>query len=404
MKIRSLPYLIWLISALFYMYEFIHRISISIIIEELVKEFSFNSYDISNISAVYFFSYAMFQIPAGIIVDRFGINIVYKSAMLVALGCFIFSQSHNIISIKIARIIIGIGSAFSFISCLKIIILYFKNKKHISILIGITNCLGITGALIGGAPFAKLVDILGWRDSIFFLFIVSFFFGVILFFVTTDVNMKNTKINLNFYKNSLLVLIKSKQNWFIAIFGSLMISPIIVLSELWGTQFLLVKYDFNKEFGSFLSSLTFLGIGIGGIVNGYISYLLKTERPVLLYGNLGSFICVLLIIYLNFSIPILIILHFLFGFFTSSMLLCFTLAIKKSPKHLHGTVIGFLNTIIMTGSVFFQPLTGYLLNNNLQEYHFKKVFIILPICLIISFIIQYFIEETNDIKYDKSSC
>ena len=166
----------------------------------------------------------------------------------------------------------------------------------------------------------------------------------------------------------------------------------------------MVKYDFNKEFGSFLSSLTFLGIGIGGIVNGYISYLLKTERPVLLYGNLGSFICVLLIIYLNFSIPILIILHFLFGFFTSSMLLCFTLAIKKSPKHLHGTVIGFLNTIIMTGSVFFQPLTGYLLNNNLQEYHFKKVFIILPICLIISFIIQYFIEETNDIKYDKSSC
>ena len=62
---------------------------------------------------------------------------------------------------------------------------------------------------------------------------------------------------------------------------------------------------------------------------------------------------------------------------------------------MHGTIVGFLNTIIMIGSVLFQPITGYLLNNNFKELNFQYVFVILPICLIISFIIQYFIKENK---------
>lgn len=403
MKIRILPYTVWFISALFYMYEFIHRISISVMTKELIEEFSSNSYDIGNISAFYFFSYAIFQIPAGLIIDKFGVKTIYKAAILVGLGCFLFSQSLDIFHIKVARVIIGVGSAFSFITCLKIILSHFKNKNNITVLIGATNFLGVIGALIGGAPLANLINNLGWRYSMVFLSIISFFFAILLYFSTYNLESKKQKVDFTFYKNSLIALIKSKQIWLISIFGSLMLSPIIILSELWGTQYLMIKYNLNKEIGAFLSSLTFLGVGIGGIFNGYFAYRIKKNKPILLFGNIGSFFCVLSIIYVNFSIPILILLHFLFGFFSSAMLLCFSISIKHFSNGLHGTIIGFLNTVITIGSVFFQPLTGYLLNNNFQELHFKYVFVILPICLIISFVIQYFIEEDNNLYYDKSS-
>ena len=395
MKIKKLAYAVWFISALFYMYEFIHRISISVMTDELIKEFSFNSYEISNISAVYFFAYAISQIPAGLIIDRFGIKVIYKAALVVGLGCFIFSQSYNILYIKIARIIIGVGSAFSFIACLKIILLYFKDKNQINILIGFTNFLGIIGALIGGAPFANLIGNLGWRKSMLLLSIISVLFSIVLYFITYNEKEKNIYINFSFYKHNLIMLLKSKQIWLISIFGSLMLSPIIILSELWGTQYLMIKYNFNKEVGAFLSSLTFLGIGIGGVLNGYFAYRINKNKPILLIGNLGSLFCVFSIIYIHFSFNTLVFLHFLFGFFSSSMLLCFSIPIKKFANCMHGTIVGFLNTIIMIGSVLFQPITGYLLNNNFKELNFQYVFVILPICLIISFIIQYFIKENK---------
>ena len=195
--------------------------------------------------------------------------------------------------------------------------------------------------------------------------------------------------------------LKSKQIWLLAIFGSLMLSPIIILSELWGTQYLILKYKFNKDVGAFLSSLTFIGIGIGGIVNGYLSSKIKRNKPILFFGNIGSLFCVLLIIYFHHSIFILMLLHIAFGFFSSSMLLCFSIPCKSLSKHMHGSIIGFLNTVIITGSVLFQPLSGYLLSNDyffgneLNEIKFQTVFIILPICLIASFIIQYFIKEKS---------
>ena len=106
---------------------------------------------------------------------------------------------------------------------------------------------------------------------------------------------------------------------------------------------------------------------------------------------------------MKYSISFLMILNILLGFFSSSMLLCFSLALTNYKNNIHGIVIGFLNTIITLCSIIFQPITGYFLNKiymlnyktNLNENNFQFVFFILPICLIISLTIQYFIKENK---------
>ncbi len=62
----------WCIAALFYAYEFIHRVVPSILTEELRQAFHVNEHQLGIIGAMYFYAYAAFQLPAGILIDKYG--------------------------------------------------------------------------------------------------------------------------------------------------------------------------------------------------------------------------------------------------------------------------------------------------------------------------------------------
>ena len=113
--------MIWFIAALFYSFEFLLRISVSLMVPDLMQSFAVGATVIGNISAIYYLSYQVMQIPAGMLLDRFGIKRLLSIAtLIVAIGCFLFSTSSTIWLIMLSRLLIGLGSAFAFLACLKI--------------------------------------------------------------------------------------------------------------------------------------------------------------------------------------------------------------------------------------------------------------------------------------------
>ena len=89
-----LPWIIWVIAASYFLFDYVQQMAPGIMGPELIEHFSANDAVLGTLSAFYFYSYAVMQIPVGIITDHFGPHRPLVIAVLVATGgSILFSMS-----------------------------------------------------------------------------------------------------------------------------------------------------------------------------------------------------------------------------------------------------------------------------------------------------------------------
>lgn len=390
------PWIIWFTAGIFYLFEFIHRVALSGMIPELIKTFQVSYSQLGTLSAYYFYAYAIAQIPIGLLIDHYGTRLQLTFAcLLVTLGSFLFAATSNIYVADLCRLVIGLGSAFAFVGCLKLGANWFPAHKF-AFVVGLTNLLGVTGAMIGGKPVAAIVDIYGWRTILFASGFIGCAITVLLLYVIRDSD-KHTDIQLdNSYSlfASVFEAAKIKQIWLVAIFGGLLVAPIMTYAELWGVSSIVKNYQIDKSSAAQLTTLTFAGIGIGGPVIGWLSGILRLRKYPMLMGTSGALCTFSLMVYApNMPLKSLYILHILFGFFTSSMLLCFSINSEITEPKIKATTIALTNTVIMAMGALFQTMSGKLLDISNNNYYL--CFAPLILCYIIALLLLFLIKETN---------
>ena len=87
----------WFLAAFFFFYAWILRISPSVMVGDLMREFEVGGAVLGNLSAFYFYAYAILQMPAGVAHDRWGPRkVLAVSALVTGLGCLVFAEATNI--------------------------------------------------------------------------------------------------------------------------------------------------------------------------------------------------------------------------------------------------------------------------------------------------------------------
>ncbi|MFN7097029.1 MAG: MFS transporter [Gammaproteobacteria bacterium] len=373
-KANTLTYawLVWLVASLFYAIEYLQRVSITVMALPLMQTFSINASTLSFISSLYFYSYAAAQIPVGLLLDKYGTRkLLSVACAVISIGSLLFAVSKMLWILSVARILIGFGSAFAFIGVLKLASSWFPDKRY-PLMVGLTNSLGVAGAIFGQAPLAKLVEATGWQHSMIILSIIGFIISILIWLTILDgpVSLVNQPIKKPLsilprpVKNTLKMIVSEPQTWVTAIYAGLMVVPIIAFGELWAVPFLAKQYHLTTVMAANINAAIFIGIGIGGPVNGWLSSHFNQQRTVMLLGNLGALICLLTILYVNVPfIALLFVRLFAFGFLTSSMLFAFTINNQGFPHEYNGTVAAFTNIIIVVLGAVFQDLLGLLLDH-----------------------------------------
>src|SRR5215475_11576328 len=108
-----LSWSVWVLSALFVVLNYVQQVVPDIIAADLVGAFKATDATLGNIAALYFYAYAILQIPVGLIVDRYGTRWPLIVAVVVAgLGALAFSRAGNSMDAEIARLVMGASSAF----------------------------------------------------------------------------------------------------------------------------------------------------------------------------------------------------------------------------------------------------------------------------------------------------
>ncbi|OGT23029.1 MAG: hypothetical protein A3C55_03055 [Gammaproteobacteria bacterium RIFCSPHIGHO2_02_FULL_42_13] len=405
-----LPSIIWSLSAIFYFYEFLLQVSPGVMVPELMHDFSINALAFSNLVAIYFYAYASMQIPVGILLDRFGSRRTLTMATAIcAIGSLSFSLAQSWWLIEASRFFIGLGSAFAVVGCMNIAAHWFP-PKHFALIIGLTVTVGMLGAITGEAPLALFIHSFGWRHAFLILAAFALVLSILMLFIIRDhpphhhYSVKNT-IQAPLLQG-LKTVLSSSQSWVGALYGGLMYAPTPLFGGLWGVTYLINAYNISRHLAAFMTSFIFIGWAVGCPTFGFLSDLLKRRKSPMLIGTLGTLLSISIILYIpHLTLIELFIFLFLFGFFSSALVLIFSTIRELHPSRYSATSLSFVNTVNMIGAAIIPPITGLILEHywigtakhgarvySAHAYHMALS--ILPLLILIALWIVPYIHET----------
>lgn len=414
------------LGAIYYSYEYLLRISPSVMETSLREHFHLSSTSFGVLSAFYYYAYVPMQIPVGVLLDRYGPRLLLTLACLICVvGTFIFAGTEVFWIAALGRFLVGFGSAFAFVGVLKLATIWLPEDK-LAMVAGMAAALGTIGAMIGDNLLGKLVLEAGWRSTVNITAFSGIILSVILWYGIRDNKSNQTHVgtitNLKKSMVDLGIIIRNRQMWINGFFGCLVYLPTTVFAELWGIPYLKNAHGLTQEAADFANSILFLGFTIGAPLMGYISDKLKRRKLPMLFGATGAAVIMMVILYVpGLTVQSISVLMFILGLLYSAQCIVFAVGRELSPNEAAGTAMAMTNMVVMLGAMFLQPLVGRLLDLSIS-LHAKAIDVvdlpidqiqrlstpddyqfalsIIPIGIIIAAILTFFLKETYAHTYE----
>ena len=364
------PLVIWGVLVLFFIYQFIARSAFpTVLTEEYMKYFCLDAKGVGALVSCYYIVYTFFQIPVGIIIDRFNLRLIATlSVITCSTGVLIFVSTQSVLIASIGQMLVGLGSAFSFLMILKASIDLFPPEKR-AVMMTLATSVGCLGPVVFGPLVAIIVRSFDWISVITaYAFVGYLLAGFIWYIIDEDSGShKNTADNS---KNmgiiqSLKIIISSPQAWILAIFALMQYSPLSALADLWGTSYIKKLYDADTAVSSLANNMIYLGMIVGGPLFSYFAVYIDSYKKTMILSSIACAAVFAAILFSGnyFSLYGMFALFFLTGFFSSATL-HFTLAAVLLPREVGGALSGFINTGSMLSGVILMPLIGYLIDSS----------------------------------------
>ena len=121
--------------------SYMDRGNISIAAVPLMREFGFSPAQLGLLMSMFFWTYAAFQIPAGHLIDRYGIRRIYAAAFLLwCLATAGMGLARNFSELAILRLLLGLGEPVSPLARMAFIKQNFEEREQFQT--GHTTCWG----------------------------------------------------------------------------------------------------------------------------------------------------------------------------------------------------------------------------------------------------------------------
>ena len=399
---------IWLLAALFFLYEFFLRTFLGSLSQQIMDNLFLTAEQFSLLATAYYITYAIMQVPVGFITDSFGVKwVLFIAASIAAIGMLLFASATNFYTAFLYRVMMGFGSSFAFV-CLLVIVYEWFPPAVFALVIGISQLIGTMGPTLAGRPLVWLMQIEGsWRATVFNIGIAGIVlaFLILLFVKNREGSVKDETRELTIpkpTKEKLAQLGSNKQAWLIACFSALIYTALAVFGAEWGTRYLQTR-GFTQSDASLTVSVLWLGYAAGCPLLGAISDAWKRRANILSLGSLLGLISISAIVFMPVSWhAIFYFAYFTLGIAASSSSVAFATIAEKVPSTIRASALGLNNCLIMLSGGLMSPVIGALIDYSAgattQVYTSKDFFssmVLLMILMVLAFIISFFfIRET----------
>jgi sugar phosphate permease len=407
----SRGWIVFAATSLLFVFSQFNKTSIAVIAPQLMADLSLDAKGISLMSAAFFYTFALAQIPMGVYLDHIGPRITMSVLSLVAAGGgLIFALSDSLAMSIIGRALLGIGMACNLMGSFKLVTLWFSPMQFAT-LCAVVIAIGGLGHIASSTPLVLMAEGIGWR-SVFMLFAaVTAIVSVIFFLVVRDKPHETPygsehSIPAQGLKNMLSgigLLFQTRDYWIIS-FGSLGRFGIFYSFQgLWAGPYLMEVMGLSAFHTGNLIFILNIGFILGGPFFGMLSdRILKTRKWIVVLGIGGHAILLLIFASLARDIgPIpLVVLFFCFGFFFGASAVIYAHIKDLMPPEMAGTAMAGVNFFALAGAAVFQHGLGSLMQCLYPEASFgpaafKIVFLICGAYLLVATLPYLFTEDSN---------
>ncbi|WP_415949979.1 MFS transporter [Streptomyces sp. KLOTTS4A1] len=154
----------WSVLAGCFVLGFFHRFAPATFADSLSTSLNASGAELGALASWHFWIYTVAQIPAGLLVDRYGSRIcVAVGSMVTAAGSLVLSGAHGLAAGSAGPVLTGAGLSVVFVGIMKYNADWFRPETYGAIT-GVTMLLAAAGAVVAGSPAAWLLEHFSWRQ------------------------------------------------------------------------------------------------------------------------------------------------------------------------------------------------------------------------------------------------
>ena len=335
-----------------YFLSYLFRVVNAVVAPDLVRDFGLGAADLGLLTSAYFLAFAAFQLPLGILLDRFGARRTEATLLLfAAAGSFVFAGAQGTAALIVGRALIGLGVSACLMAAFKAFVQWFPGDR-LPVVNGLQLAAGGLGALAGTAPVEAALGVVDWRTLFVGLGALALAIAAAIVVVVPERSGGQTEGSLGELARGVARVFTSPVFWRLAPLTVLSQATFLALQTLWVAPWLRDVAGLDR--GAVAQQLLWIA---AAMVAGFLLWGIISERlarrgvaPVsVAVAGMTASIAVLSAIALEWvawAVPLWIA----FGFVGTTGVLVFPVLTRAFPADLAGRVITGLNLLVFVAA------------------------------------------------------
>ena len=347
-----------------YFLSYLYRVINAVIAPNLVNDLNLGPDVLGFLTASYFLAFAVFQLPLGVLLDRFGPrNVEAFLLIFAAIGAVCFALSENATSLIISRALIGFGVSSCLMASFKAFTVFY-DASRLPLVNGFIMAAGGLGALAGTSPTAWVVEQYGWRYGFIGLGALTLLCAIIIFILVPKTPRPAHKTTFTEQLSGIKEIFTSRFFWRIAPITMMTQASFISVQSLWIGPWQRDVAGLPQE--DVANNLFWLA---ATMVAGFLSIGTISERlghkgiSTTKVAGVGIFLFILfqvaILSDLVLSLPTL---WFGFSFFGTTGIVLYAVLSQHFAKHLGGRVNTAINLLVFISTFCLQTISGQIIN------------------------------------------
>lgn len=223
----------FLIFALAYVVSYGMRTINAVIAPDLVADLQLSASELGLLASAYFLTFAIMQLPVGLLLDRYGPRRVDALLMLVtAAGCTLFAMANTFTWLWLGRALIGVGVSACLMAAVQAYALYFKPHLQGSMSSWMLTA-GSVGAILVTTPVHHALPLIGWRGVFGLVAIVCLIASAALWWGLPRLPFPGRGTRLANLVPGYLVIFRTAHFWRVAPLATFVQGGFMAFSGLW---------------------------------------------------------------------------------------------------------------------------------------------------------------------------
>ncbi|THE65322.1 MFS transporter [Salinadaptatus halalkaliphilus] len=367
-------WLLWATLGLGFLLVNVNRLSTAVLAEDLMAAFDTTGGQLGTLHAIFFWVYAVMQIPTGILADRIGPRrtaAIGGAVMNVGVVWFALADSYS--SALLARGLVGLGGSVLFVCILRFCANWYRADEFAT-MNGLTFAVSGFGGILATTPLAVVVDAIGWRSAIGWLGIVGLVVAVLIFVLVRDApeaagleridNVPDQPtLTTSELRANLGAVLGDRWIWVVSIMLFCTTGVNLTMFGLWGVPYVVQTYDVSVTFASAFTLLGGLGLVVGPPAVGRLSDRLGRRVELMVAGAVGFVVCFGSIAVVGDPpLPVVGAAFFGAGILVGASLLGYAIAKERHPDSASGISTGTVNAAGFFGAATLPTVMGWALD------------------------------------------